>query len=1112
MINSLFRRATEIADSFRSIVNEDQAVDKAYSSKKSEIESKHASKIASLETTRQSRISAAVSSDKVAQSNIQSALSALAQSESKIPVKYKKKYHSKQVAPCKPDFQAIDDLACKINDRSFKGKAKRVVKAGGYSSLSNMINDFFDMIEGGKEFLKIEQQKSSDYVSHETASANADYAREKSAADNKKASFHAQNDSFLKQRGDSLQSKFLGLVNDPALKQFDEDLIQMLEDLGAFDETWQSYEPSTVYPSQLMIGAVTIPLVIPSPANQMIREKIPIAYSSDRGLCVPINLSMNKPIQMLVKYDERCKSAVMEGIQSIILKWIRFMPPYSFCITYIDPSDRGSNLGQLQRLEDIASWDLCKKVYASKEDISRRLKELERFVDATCSKLAGIDSAYEYNASNEQPLVQQLIVINDFPENIDRAAEESLEVLIKNAEKCGISMIFTKKGDIFDLPQVVQNSFLRINATTNGNTIQSSNRSYDFQFDTVPSSTDQFIEAVKTVYRDGFRVDNSFTNYFTLEKFTGYRDATESLLIPFAVNSRKQLVELELGAPLSAHALLSGATGSGKSTTLHMLITSIILNYHPDDVELWLVDYNKVEFADYISNLPPHVKLIGLERGKEFTRSLLDMVNQECLRRMELFKQCGGISDIKEYKKKYGVRSLPRIILMIDEFHQLTQAIQDEPEYVTILENILSEYRKFGLSCFFSDQAISTGLRGLTEKGKKQMRARLAMANDEEEIKETLSIRTFSDSLAEAVKHLTVGDVIFKRSISDSSGQDQIIIDKYRSIYVNKDERMKSIAFARKQLDHDYAKEDVIIVDGKGRNHVDEDAILKFETIHGSPTTANIPIYVGTPATLDSCFCFNLQDRLDSNIIVVGADTEMRASIVLYTISCFSRIDDYRIAIFADERDELYQQYRDSLLAFKSDRICISTKISDVCSYLDGLMDNARDGNQPKTLLVWLGIESIGADLSMFPEKDKSQGIRTAKVDNSVAELMDEIDSLLSGLEESDTSVKIESNDREKKAISTTNMYDARDDISELIVRGSRFGIHNLVALPSVKVLRQARFIKLDSFEHKIAFSMSRDDWSNYLERVRYVDTLDAVSAVYYDGGSNIRVFRPYLL
>lgn len=108
-----------------------------------------------------------------------------------------------------------------------------------------------------------------------------------------------------------------------------------------------------------------------------------------------------------------------------------------------------------------------------------------------------------------------------------------------------------------------------------------------------------------------------------------------------------------------------------------MLITSITLNYHPDDVELWLVDYNKVEFAEYISNMPPHVKLIGLERGTEFTFSLLEKVNEECQRRMEMFKRV-GVSDITEYKRKFGVRSLPRIILIIDEFHQMTHESSEE--------------------------------------------------------------------------------------------------------------------------------------------------------------------------------------------------------------------------------------------------------------------------------------------------------------------------------------------------------------------------------------------------------------------------------------------------
>ena len=90
--------------------------------------------------------------------------------------------------------------------------------------------------------------------------------------------------------------------------------------------------------------------------------------------------------------------------------------------------------------------------------------------------------------------------------------------------------------------------------------------------------------------------------------------------------------------------------------------------------------------------------------------------------------------------------------------------------------------------------------------------------------------------------------------------------------------------------------------------------------------------------------------------------------------------------------------------------------------------------------------------------------------------------------------------------------YDAREDIAELISKGSRFGIHSLVTFSSVKMIRQSRFVKLECFEHKIAFNMSRDDWSNYLERVHYIADLDAISAVYYDGGSTTHIFRPYLI
>ncbi|MHC6204708.1 FtsK/SpoIIIE domain-containing protein, partial [Breznakiellaceae bacterium SP9] len=372
---------------------------------------------------------------------------------------------------------------------------------------------------------------------------------------------------------------------------------------------------------------------------------MPTAFSNGDTIRLPLTVSMGEPLHLLVEYDSNQKTKVMAGIQSIILKLLRFMPAFSFNLTYIDPNDRGTNLGLLQKLAG-SSADIFKKTYASKEDITRRLKELEGFVDQTSAQLAGVENVYLYNAdaANETKIPYQFIVINDYPDHFDNYADESLQILIKNSEKCGISFIFTSSEQQEDLPAKI-----KIAVESNYSTVHLDGRSYDFDFDKVIQHCDAFIETVKTVYNEGIKVDNSFAAFPELNDQDKYmkKESTESVIIPFAVDSFKHLVSLELGGPLSAHALLSGITGSGKSTTLHMLISSIVMNYHPDDVELWLVDYKEIEFAEYIECLPPHVRLLGLERRPEFIFSLLDKIDEVFQGRMKLFKS-EGVKDITE--------------------------------------------------------------------------------------------------------------------------------------------------------------------------------------------------------------------------------------------------------------------------------------------------------------------------------------------------------------------------------------------------------------------------------------------------------------------------------
>jgi hypothetical protein len=918
-------------------------------------------------------------------------------------------------------------------------------------------------------------------------------------------------------------ARMQNLINKPML---------MLDKLGGNESAWTGeFSAAQDYPSELLLGIISFPIALPKSVTSQLKSIGPLGASTGSLIKIPYTEAMNKPIQLVINYENSQKAEVMSGVQSFIMKLLKFMPLFSFTVTYIDPNDRGSNLGLLQKLSGISYFDVCKKVYASRDDIQKRLKELEAFVDKTSATLAGIDSVYIYNNQSNSPIVYHFIIINDYPEKFERSALESLEVLIKNSQKCGISIIFTTNNGAENLPGEVLKKFRKINYLAGNKEIVYEGSPYPFLFDELTVNCDGFLEKYKNICNEGIKIDNDFASYFPIsEKGTPqFDDSTNKMLIPFAVDSRRNLVELELGSPLTAHALLSGTTGSGKSTTLHMLIMSIIMKYHPDDVQLWLVDYKRVEFAEYIENTPPHVKLIGLERSKEFTCSLLDMIDAEFQRRAELFKQA-GVSNITEYRSNGG--KIPRVILVIDEFHQMTQIIQSEPHYSQILENILSEYRVFGLSCVFSDQAISVGLRGLTDKGKMQIRTRIAMANDSQEIRETLALDSsfYNEDLKGKMLRMSVGDVMFKRMIEDEAGEAQIILDKYKTVLVTKQERTSVIEWIIKNTGTPNEKS--LIVDGQHRSSFNKEVIEDFER-NNSSIGKQIPLYVGTPASLNPCFCFFLREKIDSNILVIGANDDLRAAVVYWSIYSFKRQNDFKVYIFADNNDELFSQYKEKFLSLNDRNCLVTTDIGEICDVIGDLQNRLQPGNT-RTFIIWLGLENIAEEFLFLPEKSNAREIKRAAAVSSkspglsaVENLEADLDAMLKeafGTASIDDIVKTDSEKKPELSLEeglggmSGNItppekagYNASSDIQEIIAKGSRYSIFTLVTYSSYKSLRDTKFVKADNFEHKVAFNMTMDESSTFLGRSSHASGLDSITAVYYDGTS-IRAFRPYLI
>lgn len=129
------------------------------------------------------------------------------------------------------------------------------------------------------------------------------------------------------------------------------------------------------------------------------------------------------------------------------------------------------------------------------------------------------------------------------------------------------------------------------------------------------------------------------------------------------------------------HALVSGATGMGKSVFINSMLHTVIHRADPAELKLMLIDPKMVEFNYY--NGLAHLLMPTITDGKHAAASLRWAV-EETERRYASFTAT-GVRNIEGYNKKIREEGLgnimPRIIIVIDELADLMLVAKKEIEY-----------------------------------------------------------------------------------------------------------------------------------------------------------------------------------------------------------------------------------------------------------------------------------------------------------------------------------------------------------------------------------------------------------------------------------------------
>ena len=152
-----------------------------------------------------------------------------------------------------------------------------------------------------------------------------------------------------------------------------------------------------------------------------------------------------------------------------------------------------------------------------------------------------------------------------------------------------------------------------------------------------------------------------------------------------------------------AHALIVGATGSGKSQLLATWLVSLCQGYSPQELSLWLVDYKGGAALGSFEKLPWSAGLFTDLSGDAL--AALERIEAELTSRERLLAKLGmtRIQDIGAGNRP------PYLLVAIDE----AQALLQDPRTHRILEALAARGRSLGIHLILTAQSLSGIPRGL---------------------------------------------------------------------------------------------------------------------------------------------------------------------------------------------------------------------------------------------------------------------------------------------------------------------------------------------------------------------------------------------------------------
>jgi S-DNA-T family DNA segregation ATPase FtsK/SpoIIIE len=432
-------------------------------------------------------------------------------------------------------------------------------------------------------------------------------------------------------------------------------------------------------------------------------------FSVDSSLGITCFLPLSKRKGFYFKTNQSGFSRSENLLQNIGLRIAASLPPGTIQLHLIDLQSKGRAFALLGGLDH----KIAPPAPTTITEVTTLLKNLEaRVSEITRRCLSRHEWLCDFNEANpEDAETYHLVCISGFPSELEEESLKAISRLLQHecGARAGIYLLFSSQApppnteDFSGIPLVFMDGDKTEVIDDEFDTSEKGEFSALMLIpDQLPSNASDYIDALNTIAHAKPKARK--VSILVEDSDIWNSSAASGVAIPIGKAGRDELIFRLGNDSVVHHALVGGATGTGKTVLLHNIILNAAELYSPEDLQMILMDFKEgTEFACY--NGLPHMRVLSIASELHFGHSVFEWLVAERMRRANLFKKA-GVANLADYMKKTG-QKLPRILVLMDEFQRLLSDPRIGSQVSMLLDDIVRTGRSFGINLILSTQSLA---------------------------------------------------------------------------------------------------------------------------------------------------------------------------------------------------------------------------------------------------------------------------------------------------------------------------------------------------------------------------------------------------------------------